>query len=475
MIQIALKISSDNNSCYCDILLRKFFNMAFVSQDGRHLDIYTATVFGGFTSEPNSPYDEPVKYNDSTACSLRFEYSISSSDEVKELECKICSEDKTQEFCKQSKWIGKVWEQFDPISNQRDLQNSLLSYYPNMQKSISILDVASHSCFKINSQRENKYKAVVTKGGFYSTDNGYAIKNDVSLAKYMDGIELINWVKTTIQLDQSLLDKRVAFFIELNDGNNHHFYTPDFTWYFAPPPGYIINEDTALVSLGDWKKDERNLVQSVADDTTVLFDEWVHQQIQERKKARVNLTSFSDKLSTYVTIQVIVEMYNPRKGENRQFLSGLFVAYLLSYCSDKTRMNDYYECLHSSCDCAIKIGTCNCARNCNIINFLMPIMLILTFVSIVFNSNKYLQGISSSRWRWGWLIIRGINIISTMVTMVYVCFVYTTFSNYFVSWGMTCSINWKIIYSLSIVSLLTGVGVLLYCCCIRKLKILDFV
>lgn len=166
MIQIALKISSDNNSCYCDILLRKFFNMAFVSQDGRHLDIYTATVFGGFTSEPNSPYDEPVKYNDSTACSLRFEYSISSSDEVKELECKICSEDKTQEFCKQSKWIGKVWEQFDPISNQRDLQNSLLSYYPNMQKSISILDVASHSCFKINSQRENKYKAVVTKGGF---------------------------------------------------------------------------------------------------------------------------------------------------------------------------------------------------------------------------------------------------------------------------------------------------------------------
>lgn len=291
----------------------------------------------------------------------------------------------------------------------------------------------------------------------------------------MDGIELINWVKTTIQLDQSLLDKRVAFFIELNDGNNHHFYTPDFTWYFAPPPGYIINEDTALVSLGDWKKDERNLVQSVADDTTVLFDEWVHQQIQERKKARVNLTSFSDKLSTYVTIQVIVEMYNPRKGENRQFLSGLFVAYLLSYCSDKTRMNDYYECLHSSCDCAIKIGTCNCARNCNIINFLMPIMLILTFVSIVFNSNKYLQGISSSRWRWGWLIIRGINIISTMVTMVYVCFVYTTFSNYFVSWGMTCSINWKIIYSLSIVSLLTGVGVLLYCCCIRKLKILDFV
>ena len=44
MIHIRLKISNVNDVEYEKIVLRKFFNMVFFSEDGKKLIIYTATV-----------------------------------------------------------------------------------------------------------------------------------------------------------------------------------------------------------------------------------------------------------------------------------------------------------------------------------------------------------------------------------------------------------------------------------------------
>ena len=47
MPHIRLRIFNPNNVQYEKIILRKFFNMVFFSEDGKKLTIYTATVFGG--------------------------------------------------------------------------------------------------------------------------------------------------------------------------------------------------------------------------------------------------------------------------------------------------------------------------------------------------------------------------------------------------------------------------------------------
>lgn len=476
MVKLKLCIDSENDACYPCIMLRKFFNMVFISQDGRKLDVYNATVFGGFKSIPPSQedaYNSPVQYDKSSTCSLKFKYFVSSDgDDNNSIVQSISSTDLTEAFCAQPDWIAKVWEEFGVVTKQSDIKSTLIEYYPQMDKNTKTLDVAAHKCYIIGSPRDKKYKAVATPGIVDIEGDHYSIRNKGEDAECMEGIELINWVKTSITLKQSILGKRTSFTLELGSEKETLFYTPDFTWYFAPPPGYIMNEDSAKVLFGKDKDEMRNLVQSVADDTTVLFREWKKEQIRARKKARVNLTNFTEALSSYGIMEVKAEIFNPRKGENRQFFMGLVAAFFLSYCSDKTRMNDYYACIKDACTCGENI--CTCGQWCNIINFIMPFMVILTFICILFKPSKYLQDITQ-KWKLRLIkFVRWVNVVSTIAVIMHVCFLYTTFFTCYNSLGITCTINWSFTWALTAVSLLTGLAILLYSCWWRKLKIIDF-
>ncbi len=99
---------------------------------------------------------------------------------------------------------------------------------------------------------------------------GYRLKSEENP---VDGIEYMNWVKSEIQLPESMFYKRFSFEIVFSDSEKVTYYTPDFTWYFAPPEGYKVDKETAELNVGN-SKNSRNCVQSVADDTTVHFYEW---------------------------------------------------------------------------------------------------------------------------------------------------------------------------------------------------------
>ncbi len=121
MEEIRLKISNPNNMTYKKILLRKFFYMVFISPDGKKLDIFIATVFGGITQDIQEP-DEiyaSVRHDSQDACSLEFSFSSSENDS--KLIEGISFADLTDSFCRQTQWIAKVWGSCTPYSDQKSI------------------------------------------------------------------------------------------------------------------------------------------------------------------------------------------------------------------------------------------------------------------------------------------------------------------------------------------------------------------
>lgn len=110
MIKIRLKISSVNDTTYKQVVLRKFFNMVFFSADGKKLTIYTATVFGGMHEVSGSQEKGKLmpKY-EKAGCILRFEYEIDNLRETGKEKLSIKFVNLTESFCKQTKYIEKVW------------------------------------------------------------------------------------------------------------------------------------------------------------------------------------------------------------------------------------------------------------------------------------------------------------------------------------------------------------------------------
>ena len=135
-------------------------------------------------------------------------------------------------------------------------------------------------------------------------------------------------------------------------------------------------------------------------------------------------------------------------------------------------MNDYYACIKSACTCGENI--CTCGQWCNIINFIMPFMAILTFICILFKPSKYLQDITR-KWKLVLInLVRLVNIVCTIAVITHVCFLYTTFFKFYNSLGITCVINWCVTWTLTAASLSAGLAILLYSCWWRKLKVIDF-
>lgn len=416
--EIKLTISNGSSQAHPEILLRKFFAMVFIDTTGKKLDIFIATIFGGVADNEKKMQDGLpfVNYDkDPTKkCFLNFKF-----------ESKILSksvvEDITDSFCHQTRDIKRVWcddgdeHGIEEYTDEKAAADGLEMLYPQFYpqgKAVVSLDPNTHSkVYGIRKGNTSTHHCMAVRGSYTPPSEEGKAEYSLSISAKVDGLEAVNWIKTELTLTESILDRRIQFAIEF--GPDQIFYTPDFTWYFAPPAESAVKEDTAMLILGHGGKKIPNNIQNVSDDTTVLFNEWEKLDIEGRRKARVQAKQLDQWKAPYTglsaakRVAVSFETVNPQKETNRQFMVGLVVAFILAFCSDKTRINDFYECLQRYCQCQAEGGICFCQIFCNCVSIFAPVLVLLTFWVYAYSPKRCF----SSSWRerhprW-WCLLRG--------------------------------------------------------------------
>lgn len=396
MDEIKLAISVPNNYDYRRIVLRKFFYMIFIDANGNKLYAYIASVFGGVTDykadTPAAAY-KAIQYKTGVECSLHFE--IQANDKIAHVNS---VKNITGSLIKQTDKLKPIWGECTRRTKQEDLTSDLKEFYPDLFETPpdSVISVSDKNILKIVDKYPER-NCIVTEGFFWQdspSSNVYELSCPESNSDAsFDGIEAINWVKIEIGLEKNILEVPILFSISLE---RDRIFTPDFTWYFAPPQGTVISAES-YVKIGDEKVN--NAIQSVSDETTVYFDEWTAppEFISERKKSRVLIKGDEiakivdyNKLSSKKTISVSLHLDTPQAPSNRQFFYGLFIAFLMAFCSDKTRINDLYNCFNKTCTCPNPDMLCECRRLCDGITIVAPILLVLTFISSFLTPKKAL-------------------------------------------------------------------------------------
>lgn len=467
MNKIKLSISNTTDVDYKKVILRKFFNMVFISEDGKKLSIYTAVVFGGMASGEIDQEGRMIPVYGDNPCKLRFHYSVNdaSPDKIEFL-------DVTKSFWDQEDYIKEVWGQCEHLNEQSDAVQRMNKLYPG--KGISTTGSVPDDGFYFFSQNDkgNTHRFVVQIGRFKANKDYF----ELNTYDAKDGLECLNWINTTLYLKDSILDvnKRIKFEIELGkEENTDSFYTPDFTWYFAPPSGFQVDISKAKVSVGKYK-DQMNLVQEVSDDTTVLFKEWEDKErIEERKKARVNFKEYTSeckeqKLSNAHRVEVCLNFLNPKRSGNRQFLMGMLAGFLLAFSADKTRMNDYYRCINQACNCIE--SSCRCERYCDLLSIVFPIVVLCAYISIILRPNNCLPKKQKRRH----VILKIVRITAVIFAVFHAFYIYVLWPVFDANnWIRSCQLNWSIILALCIGSILGNLIYIIYCLGFRKISVYD--
>lgn len=471
MPRITLRISNPNNVQYEKIILRKFFNMVFFSEDGKKLTVYTATVFGGMQNTQDVQDGKLIpKYCDKVKCTLQFQY------EMDDKQASVTFQDLTESFWKQIDYVEKVWGKCKKLTKQAEVDEQLKKLYSDITTQISMSD--NKTVFYVAEQGKPVSHEFIATYGKFAIDHdkySYTLQSD---SEVHDGLEYTNWIKSEIILPQSIFNKCFEFEIILEHNTKGVYYTPDFTWYFAPPEGYRVDKETAEVDIGD-ERGIRNYVQTLAEGTTIYFQEWENiELIAERKKARVDLKEYtagleSHRLSDKGNIKTKLTITNPNQGANKQFFIGLIIAFLLSFCADKTRMNDFYSCLKQTCNCLETGGVCYCENFCNIFSLFFPISVLTAYVSLMFRLKICVPVTRGRKYYWFYVCkISGIALAIFFVIYVFGLWMVLG-SGIMRKMIKTCTANWVIIIILAVTSVLLNMIYIIYCTKVRKKKFFD--
>lgn len=457
--------------------------MIFIDANGRKLYAYIASVFGGVKEEIDEPEQayKSIQYL-SRACTLLFE--VTSDGGLIE---KITPTDLTASFFNQREYIEKIWGDCTELTRQGEINDALTNLYPELYPSGKkpAVDTAGHKFLQLSQKNQDSHKCIVTEGQYKLESNSdssckYTLSCLTSNHQpIIDGLEVMNWIKLEIDLKTNILNKPVQFSIVFDKSTQHAVFTPDFTWYFAPPAGHVISSESSVKVDGITDK---NAIQGVSDETTVYFSEWTNppESINERKKSRILFKSLSEieskdlsMLSNYKKLAVSLHLDNPQGPSNRQFFFGLFIAFLLAFCSDKTRINDFYQCLHENCSC---VGnTCICHTICNAVTIAAPILLLLCFLSFILPPKKALpySGKRSTKIAI-FPIIRLMGLLTTVLLMVYVYCLWLLIPDVMHSY-INCSLNQMLLIYGAIASLITNTVYLIYCLGFLKRKIYNYI
>ncbi|MFQ6831830.1 MAG: hypothetical protein ACLRUR_07625 [Butyricicoccus pullicaecorum] len=271
------------------VMLRKFFQMTFVGNNRKSLDIYTAVVGSDESKSLNA--DRFISRLDAKKefC-MRFDFIVNGNDDNEVLS--IISEDVTdvgenvssrdsRSFLSQVDCIKKVWgQQCEVLYND---QQALRKIYEDPNKLGDCLDNVENSLSELaclsqkrmlwiedaKKKQSGGMKALTIPGAFLTEDYHRPPRNSEESRnkrhpdegsekafyrvfvpqdiKLCPGIELVSWVKTTIRFKYRLTDQNLIFNLKKDENEGITYIAPDFTWYFSPPVKSFINYESSSV------------------------------------------------------------------------------------------------------------------------------------------------------------------------------------------------------------------------------------
>lgn len=457
--------------------------MIFIDSNGKKLYAYIATVFGGVNKAIDSPEEayKSIK-NLTSACTLTFEVSSE-----KGLIKKIVPMNCTNAFFDQTEVIQNVWGDCIELKNQTEIAEALKNLYPNLYgpDKEAVVETDNRRIIRMSQKGLKSHTCIVTEGTYEKVKSPRidACKYHLSCptpssgSPCIDGLEAMNWIKLEIELNSEILHKAIQFSINFDESTKDQVFTPDFTWYFAPPSGHVVSSESSVI-VGSTV--DRNAIQGVSNRTTCYFSEWIAfpEKINERNKSRVAFRQLSEvnqndllMLSKFGTLSLLLQLENPQASSNRQFFYGLFIAFLLAFCSDKTRINDYYKCLSEHCTCS---QACLCQTLCNAITWVAPILLVLSFLSIILPPEKDIPN-QGKRVKIFIFIVRYVLAIGvTFALIIYVFLGWLLFPDY-ISSHINCFWNQRILIIGASIAFISNIVYLIYCFVFLKRKIYNYI
>lgn len=419
------------------VMMRKFFQMVFVGNDRRSLHIYTASVLGGcdeieLEKRKKKPDAKSTNYvsqlNELRGFRMKFDFVVRGNDNNDVLS--IESEDVTdgdRGFLSQIEYIRQVWgEECEIIRDDQDrLERALGKYLPPKNgtgdtgeagfedrlreweiKPSQTAELASRRILYIGDEKkrqEGEMFGLALAGDFQKEDysrpwerrKGGRVHEGSECAAYciqvpqdvklVPGIELVNWVKTTIRFRYRFHDSNLNFCIQKGAKleTKVQYIAPDFTWYFSPPVKAFINNESSSVELKlvtesmepaqECKYRERsdegdpgcgqadctcpikkmgilnhtttrhpNVINPVANKTTVNFKRWTDDEmISFRQKYRLavkNIFTQNVTIDNTNEINIFLDTTDEHGRGNRQFVLGLFISFALAFGIDTGRL-----------------------------------------------------------------------------------------------------------------------------------------
>lgn len=377
------------------VMLRKFFQMVFMGNDRRSLHIYTATVIGASKETANSKEDESAGFISDLASipdfRMKFRFMVGNSDN-NEIE-RIYHEDLTESehgFLDELGCIRKVWgenceiiidDQTKLLSKLKEIQNNSSTQAPpsDINKALS----ASLSRFKLlwTEQTKNgspkKNLTSLSIHGVYedSPDEIEASPRDdiacqaaysIGVPKgisFPKGVELVNWVRTTIQYRYEIDDNNINYTIKhgSHSSTDTTIWAPDFTWYFSPVVKSYIDNHNSIVEV-KWKQNTgenactcpiqkkkvfvpndkfQNSIDSVPNKMTVDFFYWTQERIRLRQKYRLAAKEILPSAVTFNNlseINIFLDTADEHSRGNRQFITSILVSFALAFGIDSSRL-----------------------------------------------------------------------------------------------------------------------------------------
>lgn len=381
------------------VMLRKFFQMVFMGNDKKSLHIYTATILGASNTQEDITDDKMFisDFDALTPFRMQFEFAIGSNDSNEVLT--VNHEDLTNTehgFLNEIDCIRKVWgpkcriisgNQTEILSKLKCILDEEHKDFTEEEKKITA-DLTRHKLLwteqKKNDVDSRLLQSLSIAGSFQSIENvvepesrdgvfmrkAYAISvpKDTKLPK---GIELVNWVRTTITFKYTFDDTNLNYIIKKDCDKKEIVVAPDFTWYFSPVIKSFIDNRNCMVEIKKGTMGEetictcplqnqkrkfytsdkfQNSIDAVPNKLTVNFYHWTEEEkIKSRQKYRLaakdvlpNPKSFAD----VSELSIFLDTADEHNRGNRQFILGVFISFALAFGIDSTRLKEIEYCFY---------------------------------------------------------------------------------------------------------------------------------
>ncbi len=385
------------------VMFRKFFQMVFVGKDRKSLNIYTATVLGGSSNVlpasdssplPKEKFISSLDYL-SSFC-VKFDIVVTGNDDNDVLS--IVNEDITgpenRGFLSQEECIQRVWGKQCQVLWNNTTEKDLEAKYKDLigktlcikkdlfakmaQNTVLLIqDDTKESTMEMNSfaipggfscenyireqktKKSERHSRVLAEGSEKATYQVVVPKGK----EICKGIELLNWVKTTIRFEFRLSEQNLNFCIQKDIKDQTKYLAPDFTWYFSPPVKAFINHESSSVEV-KWQhknsSDDKcplheackcpikptaeipfttkrydNSINPVANKTTVNFQRWIEDEmIGFRQKYRIaarNIFPRPENFDDVSELNIYIDATDDHSRGNRQYILGILLSVALVF------------------------------------------------------------------------------------------------------------------------------------------------